>query len=138
MGELLSARRGKGGGQGLGARRADTRYLAQAGLVELQPGEQMRKQAGIHQHPPGSARDAAHCQRAVAGEPGQAGQKLLLAAFRRLQAAKQVITRRVRRVNRAAQGAAADHAVDAGNAQPGQSQRDLVAGTDVERLPALE
>ncbi|MNV48448.1 hypothetical protein D3C71_1403540 [compost metagenome] len=77
-------------------------------------------------------------QTLLATEPGQTGEKLTFASRCRLPTTQRMKIRRQRHTQFRTLDAARHHRVQSGNGQAGQADGDLVARSNVQRLPALQ
>ena len=118
--------------------RTETGHGGQLLRREVHPVQQMTHQAGVDQRLPGALAQSFQLQSVVATEPHQPCEELSLATRRGLPAGQRPVRTRVRRRHRCPLLRAPGHRLQARDGQPGQHHLDLVARTNVKRLPALE
>ncbi|MOA28403.1 hypothetical protein D3C78_1493440 [compost metagenome] len=117
---------------------ADAGGLLQAFGIELQPVGHGGYQASFDQPTPCAGPGAWQGQALFTAKPGEAGNELLITALAGLPAAVSMMAVGRRRDDRLAFDRAMHNLLQAWNGQPGQADGHLVAGADVEGVPARQ
>src|SRR5690606_31632309 len=128
----------EGADQGLSPCFTNAGDLLQDLFVQLQPAQQIGQQAGVQQRLPGAGTYTGQIQPLFAAQPVQSCEELLLAARCGLPATAGMILPRIGRDDRWSLAGAPDHCAQLGNGLAAEHDRHLIAGADIQLLPALE